>query len=48
MDKAIGLMKLGYEMRGEHLEVGLSCPYCKRLLDYSRVYTRISEKEMAS
>lgn len=48
MDKSIELMKLGYEMRGEHLDIGLICPYCRQLLDYSRVYAKMSEKTIAS
>jgi len=47
-NKSIGIMKMGFEMRGEHLEVGLSCPYCKQMLDYSRVYTRMTDKRKAS
>ena len=46
--KSIELMKLGYEMRGEHLEVGLYCPYCKRILDFSHVYTRMTDNRKAS
>lgn len=47
-NKSIELMKMGFEMRGEQLEVGLSCPYCKQLLDYSRVYTRMTNNRKAS
>ena len=48
MDRAIELIKMGYEMRGEHLEVGLSCPHCRRMLDYSHMCSHIPRKTMAS
>ncbi|MBP3857706.1 MAG: hypothetical protein IK990_19055 [Ruminiclostridium sp.] len=47
-NKSIELMKMGFEMRGEQLKIGLSCPYCKQMLDYSRVYTRLNDRRKAS